>query len=252
MRKISTVLDFMIYDFFTFLVLLIFFSSFTNGVFPFVLSALGTIAFSALFLKIRGRVFLRKKRESDTKKRQKLIETSLLYQTNSECLGFFKSFFSSVQGLVLSELDCFLQGEETVVFPCFSSPEIGFEELLRVSKIAREQGAKHLIVPCIKTSVGTSFLLGMFETISVFESRALFDKMIEFDFFPTMIDEKVLPKKSFKTLFSACLTRAKARGFGGIGLSLFVFAFFSPYKTYYLIVSACLLLCCCILLLKKR
>ncbi len=251
MRKISTLFDFIIYDIFIFIVLLIIFGSFTNGYFPLALSILGLIIFSALFFKVRGRVFTKKKTAEDTLKKQKQVESSLLYQTNTECLEFFQSFFKSVQGLELSPFDNFLQSEETVVYPCFFSGELDFERALSVSKIARERGAKHLIIPCIKNSCNEKFLSSMFDTVSVFESRSLFEKMVEFDFFPKMIDEKVLPKKTFKSTFTLFLDRKKARGFGGIGVLLFAFALISPFKTYYLI-SACTLLTLSALLLLKR
>lgn len=252
MHKVSAFLDFIIYDIFIFIVLLIFFGSFTNGYFPLALSILGLLLFSALFFRVRGKIFSKKKTTEDTLKKQKLVETSLLYQTNSECLEFFQNFFKSMQGLELSPLDNFLQSDETIVFPCFSCNELTFEKALAVSKIAREKGAKHLIIPCIKNSCNENFLSGMFETVSIFESRSLFEKMIEFDFFPKMIDEKVLPKKSFKVTFSAFCDKKKAHGFGGLGILLFLFALLSPFKTYYLI-SACILLSlAAFLLLKKR
>lgn len=252
MQKVRTFLDFIIYDIFIFIVLLIIFGSFTNGYFPLALSILGLCFFSALFFKVRGKLFSKKKTTEDTLKKQKLIETSLLYQTNFECLEFFEHFFKSMQGLELSPFGNFLQSEETIVFPCFSSLELTFEKALAISKIAREAGAKHLIIPCIKNSCNESFLSGMFETVSVFESRALFEKMIEFDFFPKMIDQKVLPKKSFKTTFSAFCDKKKARGFGGLGILLFGFALLSPFKTYYFISASVLLSLAALLLLKKR
>lgn len=252
MQKIATALDFIIYDFFIFIASLIFFGSFTNGYFPLALSIVGLVGFSMLFFKIRGDVFKRKKHASDTKKKLSQIETSLLYQTNSECLTFFASFFQSVQGLALSPLENFLQSAQTIVYPCFSTRETTFEELLQVSKIARERGAKHLIIPCIKCFSSTDFLSSMFETISIFESDSLFEKMVEFDFFPTMIDEKVIPKKSVKSVALLFFNRKKARGFGGLGICIFAFAFLSPFKTYYLLAAGILLLFSSILLLQKR
>lgn len=252
MHKIRTFLDFIIYDIFIFIVLLIIFGSFTNGYFPLALSIVGLVLFSVLFFKIRGEIFSKKKTTEDTLKKQKLVETSLLYQTNFECLEFFQNFFKSTQGLELSHSANFLQSEETIVFPCFSCGELTFEHALSVSKIAREAGAKHLIIPCIKNSCNANFLSGMFETVSIFESRSLFEKMIEFDFFPKMIDEKVLPKKSFKVTFSAFFDKKKARGFGGLGILLFGFALLSPFKIYYLISASILLTLSAFLLLKKR
>ncbi len=252
MRKVSTILDFIIYDFFIFILLLIFFGSFTNGYFPLALSIVGLVGFSVLFFKIRGRVFKKKKHASDTLKKQKLVETSLLYQTSSECLNFFKDFFFSVQGLELEVSAGFLQSDETVVFPYFENIEMSFQDALKISKIARELSAKHLIIPCIKKSFDVDFLSRMFETVSIFESNSLFEKMVEFDYFPTMIDEKVLPKKSLKNTFSSFGKREKARGFGLIGLSLFAFSFLSPFKTYYLIASFLLLSLSAFLILKGK
>ncbi len=235
MQRVSTFIDFIIYDFFIFIVLLIFFGSFTNGYFPLALSIVGLLFFSAIFFRVRKKMFSKKKLASESVKQLKLIETSLLYQTNSECLQFFSRFFASLQGLELSPCDNFLIGGETVVYPCFFGVTTTFTELLKASKIAREKGAKHLILPCIKNVVDIDFLSNMFDAVSVFESYSLYEKMLEFDFFPTMIDEKVLPKKSFKSLFSPLLNRKKARSLGFLGLILFAFSFLSPFKTYYLI-----------------
>ncbi len=252
MKKISAVLDYIVASFFVFLVMLAGTSNLLSGVFPLLISIVCVLLFSAVFFKIRGDVFLQKAKKSENLKKQRLIETSLLYQTQAECFAFFSNFFKLVFSLDFKEENGYLKSEETFVYPCFECVEIGFPHLLQASKLARGENCKHLIVLCVKNSADSDFLLSMFETVSVFTSQNLYDKMIEHNFFPDMLDEKILPKKTFKSTFSVFLNRKKARGFGILGLTLFFFALISPFSTYYYIASSALLLFSAFLLLFKK
>ena len=252
MKKISTVFDYVISAFFVFIVFLSVTNYLFKGYFPLIISLLSLVFYTAIFFKVRGRIFLMKEKKSNNQKKLKQIETSLLYQTKSECLSFFAIFFEKIYSLPFDKKSKFLKSQETVVFPFFSSIEMSFSDLLEISKIARSQHVKHLIVPCLTCKTDTAFLSNMFDTISIFTSNKLHEKMIEFDFFPEMIDEAILPQKSYKRIFSVFLSRQKAGGFALIGLSLLAFSIISPFKIYYIISSSILLILSATLFLFKK
>lgn len=252
MKKISTIFDLIVASFFVFIVFLLFFSTLFGGFAPQVLAGFCTVLFSLGFLRFKQDIFKKQNQRAISKKKLASLETSLLYQTKTESDAFFCEFFKRVLGLEFAIQNGVLLSGETALFPHFSSSCLDFESALAISKLAREQGVKHLIIPAISAHPSTEFLKGLFESVSIFDSTYLLGKMTDFGFFPQLLPEEIMPKKSFSALISPLVSKTKARGFGFIGLWLVLFSFISPFGVYYSIFGSVLLVSASLLLFIRK
>ena len=217
---------------------------------------LSLMAAALLTLLVNGalRLLFRLASKGKTLKSQELrraeeISRQFLWGAPEENAQFLSAAVAAGEACQIIPLgDCFVaekEGRSTLVCAHFSTQPLTRQHIVEFVRCARRAAAGEAAVLYLTAEKNIDQFCASVPDVKIklFDPVKTYALLKSYDVFPAVTQLPAPAKKtSLKTLFSAALSRARAKAYIAGGLFLFALSFFTLYRLYYLLSASALLL----------